>query len=91
MAYGTVSVLSSATLICAGNCNRKALSIVNTSSSVDIYIGPDASITTANGFLIPAGTIRDMTKVMGGYYLGDVYGIAASTVDVRYWEVVGND
>jgi hypothetical protein len=88
MAYGTKSVTDTATLIVAANCGRKVLSIVNTSTTDDVYIGPDSSITTAIGFLVSAGTTRDMTKSSGGYYIGDLYGIAGTgiTVDVRYWE-----
>lgn len=81
--YGTKTVTTNATLIIAANPQRRNLTIVPVDG--DIYIGPDSSITTANGIPLWGGSIRDQDKVPEGY-TGDVYGIAGSSIDVRYWE-----
>jgi hypothetical protein len=87
MAYGNVSVLTTATLIVAANCRRKSLHLVNASLTKPIYIGPDASITTVTGFPLYENSTRDQAKIPEGW-LGAVYGIVASTTaDLRYWEV----
>jgi hypothetical protein len=88
MAYNAVSVGTTATLICAGNTKRQELTIVNASTSVDIFVGPDDSISAANGIPLYAQQRNDRWKGPGGSWLGDVYGITASgTADIRYWEV----
>ena len=86
MAYNTVTVTTSATLIVAANVQRVGLFISNTSTTVKLYIGPDTSITTSNGIEIPAG--GNLTEDSSGtsMYKGPIYGIAASSIDVRYWE-----
>lgn len=87
MAYNTVSVSDSATLIVAANEQRRNLTIVNTSLSVIVYIGPDSSITTSNAIPLYQNQTRDQDRIPEGYQ-GDVYGIVGSgTADVRYWEV----
>ena len=87
MAYGAVSVGNTATLIVADNCQRQELTIVNNSSTVDIYVGPDASVSVANGIPLYANQRNDRWKGPGGSWLGPIYGICASTADTRYWEV----
>lgn len=86
MSYAAVSVTTSATLIIAANPRRQSLIVSNTDASVKLYIGPDTSITTANGVEIPGGS--SLTEDNGGskVYCGPVYGIAASTINIRYWE-----
>jgi len=90
MAYNTVTVGTTATLIIADNAKRRALHLVNTEEGKIVYIGPDTSITTANAIPLYETQTRDSTKNFG-YYNGPVYGIVASgTADVRYWEVESN-
>lgn len=86
MAYNTVTVTNSVTLIVAANTKRRNLSIVNTSASTDIFIGPDASITSSNALPLYSFATRDQDRIPEGWQ-GPVYGITASgTADVRYWE-----
>lgn len=88
MAYGPITITTSATLIVAPNPRRKALQIVNTSTGT-VYVGEDASITTATGF--PLLQNQPYTEDSGGnrMWQGPIYGIvASSTSDVRYWEKV---
>lgn len=86
MAYNTVTVTVAATLIVAANPQRQSLILVNTGSET-LYVGPDSSVTAANGVaIIQNGTL---TEDSGGtrMFMGDVYGITnANTTDVRYWE-----
>jgi len=87
MAYGAVTVTNTATLIVADNCKRQELTIANNSSSVDIFVGPDASVTKDNGIPLYASQRNDKWKGPGGSWLGPIYGItASSTADVRFWE-----
>lgn len=87
MAYNTVSVGTSATLIVAANSARQKLHIVNTEEGKIVYIGPDKSITVNNAIPLYETQTRDSNKDWGSW-LGDVWGIvAADTADVRYWEV----
>ena len=89
MAYNTVSVGTSATLIIAPNTQRRNLTISNNSSAT-IYIGPDDSITTSNAMPLYGRQTRDQDLVPEGY-MGPVYGIKASgTSDVRYWETISS-
>jgi hypothetical protein len=85
MAYNTISVADSATLIVAANSARKGLLIVNAATST-VYLGPDANITTANGIpLLQNGSFNNAG--LDAAFRGSVYGIVASgTADVRYWE-----
>lgn len=86
MSYGTISVTNSATLIVDANTKRRNLSIVNTSSSTDIFIGPDSSVTSSNGLPLYSYSTRDQDRIPEGWQ-GPVYGITASgTADIRYWE-----
>jgi hypothetical protein len=62
---------------------RESLLIQNTSSSVDVYVGPGYVITTSNGIKLAAGA-----SMVFNEYTGAVYGVVASgSADVRYWEV----
>jgi len=87
MAYNTVSVDTSATLIVAANVERKSVIIVNTDTTNKLYIGPDTSITTANGIEVGSDG-ASFCEDSGGtkVYTGPIYGISAGTIDVRYWE-----
>ena len=90
MAYGTISVSATATQIVDAETNRKALMLCNTEASGIVYVGPDSSVTTANGMPLYEFQHKEFTKNTPGYWSGPVYGIvASSTADVRYWEVVG--
>jgi len=85
--YGTVSVTTTAKQIVGANEKRKSISIVN-SSNRDLFIGPDSSVTAANGIPLYGYTTRDSAKIPEGW-LGPIFGItSAGTVDVRYWETV---
>ena len=86
MAYNTVTVSNSATLILAANTNRLGLVLVNTSSGT-VYVGEDTSVTTSNG--TPIRQNENLSEDSGGtkMYCGPIYGIVSSgTSDVRYWE-----
>ena len=86
MAYAAVTVTNVATLIVDANCARQELFITNNSSSVDIFIGPDASVTAASGLPLDANQREERDRGFGTW-LGPVYGITASgSADVRYWE-----
>lgn len=88
MAYGTISVGDTATLIVSGNTARQSIMLSNTDGTLTVYIGPDNSVTTANGIPIYGYQTVDMIKHLAGHYKGDIYGIvSAGTADVRYWEV----
>lgn len=86
MAYNTVTVTTSPTLIVAANTKRHSVVITNTSTTVKLYIGPDTSITTSNAIEVP--TSNSFAEDSGGVkcYNGPIYGIAGSSIDVRYWE-----
>lgn len=88
MAYGTVTVGASATLIVKANPQRNSLIIVNTGTPT-LYIGQDTGVTTSNG--TPILTNGNLTEDSGGHkvYCGPIYGICDSTTDVRYWEREG--
>ncbi len=89
MAFNNVSVGTSATLIVAANTKRRNLSVTNNSSSTDVFIGPDTTITTSNAIPLYTFSTRDQDRIPEGWQ-GPVYGIVASgTADVRYWEVEG--
>jgi hypothetical protein len=86
MSYNTVTVTGTATKIVNANTQRQSLIIAN-AGSVTVYIGPDASVTTANGTPIVAGGNLTEDSCGTRVYLGTVYGIVSTgTCDVRYWE-----
>jgi hypothetical protein len=86
MGYGTKTVTTTATLIVDANTKRRNLTVVNTSLSAIVYIGPDTSITTSNAIPLYQNQTRDQDRIAEGWQ-GPVYGIVASgTADVRYWE-----
>ncbi len=86
MGYNTVTVTTSATEIVPANTQRRNVTVVNTSLSAIVYIGPDASITTSNAIPLYQNQTRDQDRVAEGWQ-GPIYGIVGSgTADVRYWE-----
>ncbi len=86
MGYNTVTVTTSATKIISANEKRRNLTIVNTSLTAPIYIGPDSSITTSNAIPLYQNQTRDQDRIPEGWQ-GPVYGIIGSgTADIRYWE-----
>lgn len=90
MAYNTVSVGTSATLVVAANTQRRNLTVVNSSLTTIAYIGPDSSITTSNAIPLYQNQTRDQDKIPEGYQ-GDIYGIVASgSADFRYWETINS-
>lgn len=90
MAYGNVTVSSSATKIVSANASRQGLILTNNSVSTDIFIGQDSSVTTASGLPLYANQTREKSRSGGStLWLGDVWGICSSgTADIRYWEDV---
>jgi len=77
---GAVTVGTGPTLIRAGNANRVSLMIHNNGSN-NIFIG-NSDVTTAMGFVIPAGG-----AIAGIIVRTAIYGVAvAGTSDVRYLE-----
>lgn len=87
-----VSVTTGATLIIAKNNTnppRIGLMIKNVSAN-DVYLDTVATVQTTTGYPLPAGDelIMDFDGGISQYfYRGPVYGIAASTSEVRVWEV----
>ena len=83
--FKTVTVGASATLIIGANSQRISLIIVNTGTPT-VYIGQDNTVLTTTG--IPLATNGNLTEDSGGQkvYCGDIWGICASTSDVRVWE-----
>ena len=84
--YTNVSVGNTATLIVAANSGRQELFITNNSTSPDIFIGSDSSVTASTGLPLYAGQTRERSRGFS-IWLGNVYGISASgTADIRVWE-----
>ena len=61
--------------------------LINTDTSITVYIGPDTSVTDTTAF--PLGPLNqlleDKSKV--GFHAGNIYGICASgqSAEIRYW------
>lgn len=88
-AYGSISVGTAAVLILPANPLRKSYMITNTNTSVKLYFGPDAAITTSNApELAASGNFAEDMNGGKQVYTGPVWGIAASAIDVRFWERV---
>ena len=86
-AYADVDVTNTATLIIAKSDSRQQVEIVNTSSSVTVYLGMDSSVASTTGLPLYPNQGRSFTKLLT-LWAGDIYGITASgTADCRYWEV----
>lgn len=83
--YNTVSVAPTATLIIPASRDRAGWLISNVSTST-VYIGPNSSITTANG--IPLLTNEKLLADGGYSWRGNIYGIAPSgaSMELRYLE-----
>jgi hypothetical protein len=80
--FAATSVGSTATKIVSGNAKRITLTLRNVGSA-DVYLGRDATVTTANGLLLkPAETLTDENSTDAWF------GIVTSTPsDVRSMEV----
>jgi len=87
MAYGSVTVTDTATLIIPADTDRQSHLIMNTDGANSVFIGPDDSITIANGFRLGPGNQLLEDKAHAGFWQGDIYGICAggASADVRYW------
>lgn len=91
MAYGNISVTTSATEIVPQNKRRTSLIIRNNGTDT-VYWGHDNSVTTSNGFPLKTDEILrlqvDTTKesLEEILYTGAIFGIAATTQDVRFVE-----
>lgn len=80
--YGAKTVTTSAQLVAGARSRRDAVLVFNNHASNILYVGPDSSVTAANGIPVAPGTsVAPPTR-------GDVYAIAsASGTDVRFWEI----
>lgn len=90
MGYGITRVASTNTKIIDGNCNRKVLWLTNASANSIVYIGPDASVTSANAGAVLFQYQSWEGKKDFGDYKGPVYGITGDSTGsaiVHYWEV----
>ena len=83
--HAAVSVTTNPTLIIGANPNRQGV-IISNNTNASLYCGPDSSLTTSDGIVVPGnGTL--ILSAQGELYKGDIYGIvASSTNDVRYME-----
>lgn len=90
MAYGNVPIDENGALICDANTARTSLIIVNVSSSVIVYIGPDSSVDTSTGIPLYENQSQAFVKGMADHWKGPIYGITATgqTANIRYWEIV---
>jgi hypothetical protein len=80
--YGAKTVTTSAQLIAGARSSREQIAVQNLHATNLLYIGPDSSVTAANGIRIAAGAERIVDS------RGDVYAIAsAASTDVRFWEI----
>lgn len=74
----TVPATAGGILISAASGSRMSLAIFNTGSAT-LYIGSDASVTTSNGYPVPAGTsFTDSVSIDAWYGI-----CATSTLDIR--------
>jgi hypothetical protein len=80
--FTTAAPTTSATLVLAANTSRKTATIYN-NGSVTVYLGKDATVTTANGLPLPVGATLEDDSTTSAWY-----GITASgTGDLRIVEV----
>jgi hypothetical protein len=82
--YAAVSLTSSASLIVVANNQRKGILIVNNGAGT-AYFGMDVNVTTSNGLPITANGSLNLTGLYDAWR-GNIYGISASTSDIRFWE-----
>lgn len=77
-----------ATRIVKQNTNRLQVQIVNTSTSADVYLGSDSTVTTANGHILPranATVVNSITLSANS----DIWGIPSTgTATVTYVETL---
>ena len=90
MGFGRIRVTNSATKIVSANEARQSLILTNASSSGIVFLGPDATITSAHSAAL-LDSYGSLTEDSGGTRLfqGDIYGITTSShaaVNVFYWE-----
>jgi hypothetical protein len=88
MAFGSVSVTdASASLVVAPNTDRISILIANEGSS-EVYIGPNDTVTDANG--LPVLANGTLTEDSGGtkMYTGPIYARCSTgeSATVKYWE-----
>ena len=91
MGFGTVSVGTSATKIVSANAQRQSLILTNASTSGIVFLGPDATITSANAATVLTAYGSNLAEDSGGtrMFMGDVYGITLSShgsTDILWWE-----
>ena len=84
--FNTVTITSTATEILPDNKWRKSALITNTTST-DVYLGFDNTVTTSNGFLLGEQDVWDTNEPRP--YAGAVFGIVASgSIDVRFMDLI---
>lgn len=83
--YGTATVTTAATRIITLKNQREGCLIFNNSNQT-VYLGMDASVTTANGLPLLANATFNNTGYLHAWR-GDIYGIVtATTADCRFWD-----
>ena len=86
MSYGTITITTSPTLIVGPTSFRNSIIMSNVGSQ-PVYIGPDDSITTADGMPLYESAYWNHDTGGTKSYMGPYYGIVVSgTGEVRYWE-----
>lgn len=81
LASSQASIGAAAASLVTSRINRRHLVIRNTHATQSLFIGPDNTVTTANGFLVPAA--NGVIELFG--YTGAVFAIgsgAATTATI---------
>ncbi len=86
MPYRPVTVTTTPTMLAGYDAKRRSISLIN-NSTVDVFFSQDQAVTTANGFVLKAGSGVTLTREEGDepeYTLWAV--VAAGSADVRVQE-----
>jgi hypothetical protein len=79
--YGQTSVGTVATAIAGVHTERTGLTVkLAQAATAPVFLGTDASVTTANGYLLEAGNSITTSEP------GQIYGIVATGTQTVYWE-----
>jgi DNA-binding beta-propeller fold protein YncE len=73
MAKGQFNAAVTAVAVFAANANRIFAEMKNGDAAISVFVGPDNTVTAANGYLVKAGE-----KISFDGYTGQVWVIAAS-------------
>lgn len=77
-----VAIGSAGTVVASNGSPRKTIRVWNRDAAVTLYMAASSAVTTATGFPVDPLTYVDLDD--GGR--AQWYGIAASTIDVRWLE-----